>query len=302
MSPLRPSPRLRPSPGGGAARGRLRSLALMAPGLGWLTAFMLVPCGIVFVFAFYQRGLYGGIDPVLTTENFTRAAEPLYLGIFALSARIAGLATLVALLIGYPAAYAIARAPARRQTGLLFLVMLPFWSNYLIRTYAWIVLLNREGLINRGLAEIGLIEAPLSLLYNEFAVVTGLVYNYLPFVVLAIYASLQRMDWSLVEASADLGAPAWRSFARITLPLTLPGVAAGAVFVFVLSVGNFITPELLGGGRIQMAGNLIYDQFLTARDWPFGAALALLLILAMMLLLFAQAALVNRAGREGRDV
>jgi spermidine/putrescine transport system permease protein len=178
--------------------------------------------------------------------------------------------------------------------------MLPFWSNYLIRTYAWIVLLNREGLINRGLAGAGLVSEPLPLLYNEFAIVVGLVYNYLPFVVLAIYSSLSRLNPEIREASEDLGASAYRTFLRVTLPLTLPGIAAGAVFVFVLSIGNFITPDLLGGGRLQMVGNLIYDQFLSARDWPFGASLSLILIAVMLLLLFAQAIAVRR-GQESRN-
>lgn len=275
-----------------------RSLLLVLPGVGWLTALMVVPCLLVFVYAFFERGVYGGIDYNFTLENFHRAGESVYLSIFLTSAKIAGLATLVALLIGYPAAYAIARAPAHRQTRYLILVMLPFWSNYLIRTYAWIVLLNREGLINRGLESVGAIDEPLNILYNQFSIITGLVYNYLPFVILAIYSSIQQLQREMLEASEDLGAPAWRTFFRVTLPLTMPGVAAGAVFVFVLSIGNFITPDLLGGGRIQMVGNLIYDQFLTARDWPFGAALSMILIMIMMGLLFAQAVASNRAQRS----
>lgn len=275
----------------------LRRAALMAPGLGWLVLFLLVPGLIVFAYSFFERGVYGGIDWVFTFENYERALEPLYRDILLGSAWLALLATLISALIGYPAAYAIAKAPARRQPALLVLVMLPFWSNYLIRTYAWIVLLNREGLINRALAGFGATE-PLPLLYNDFAIVLGLVYGYLPFMVLATYASLSRLDPALLEQSADLGASAASTFLRITLPLTLPGLAAGSVFVFVLSIGNFITPDLLGGGRRLMVGNLIYDQFLSARDWPFGAALAFLLIALMMLLLFAQALLVRRGGGE----
>ena len=275
-------------------RVRVRDWLLMGPGLGWLALFMVVPCALVFANAFFERGTYGGIDYNFTLENFTRAAEPVYATIFLGSARIALMATAIALLVGYPAAFAISRQPARRQMALLVLVMLPFWSNYLIRTYAWMVLLNREGLINKALTGIGAIAEPLALLYNEFAVVTGLVYNYLPFVVLAIYSALQRLDPSLTEASRDLGAGAWTTFARITLPLTAPGIAAGAVFVFVLSIGNFITPDLLGGGRMQMIGNLIYDQFLTARDWPFGAALSFILNAIMMALLFGQAVIAGR--------
>jgi len=275
---------------------RLLSWLLMAPGLLWLGVLMVVPCLLVLVLMFFERGIYGGIDwDAATTENLRRAFDPLYLSIFLDSARIAGLATLLALLIGYPAAYAIAKAPAERQTAFLFLAILPFWTNYLIRTYAWIVLLNPAGLINNLLIAAGIISAPLPILYNEFAVVLGLVYNYTPFVILAVYSALQRLDPSYAEASRDLGASAVTTFWRITLPLTASGVAAGAVFVFVLSIGNFITPDLLGGGKFQMVGNLIYDQFLSARDWPFGATLSALLIAIMMVLLFLQAVTTGRA-------
>ena len=272
---------------------------LIAPGTLWLWAFMVVPCLLIFVLAFFERGIYGGVEYYWNTDNFRRAWDPLYLGIFATSGRIALTATVVSLLLAYPAAYAVALLPRRRQTVWLFFIMLPFWSNYLIRTYAWMVMLNREGLINRTLIAVGIINEPLPLLYNEFAVVVGLVYNYLPFVILAIYASLSRLPPELREASSDLGASSLRTFIRIILPLTLPGVAAGAVFVFVLSVGNFITPDLLGGGRLQMVGNLIYDQFLTARDWPFGASLSLVLMVIMAALLFAQAVAARRGAGRG---
>ena len=262
----------------------------MAPGLLWLGLLMVVPCLLIFVLIAFERGTYGGIDwSAVTFDNIRRAADPLYLSIFVDSGQIAALATMIALLIGYPAAFAITRASPGRQTTLLFLAMLPFWTNYLIRTYAWIVLLNNAGLINNLLLQSGLIAEPLPLLYNKFAVVLGLVYSYTPFVILAVFSSLQRLDPSYAEASRDLGAGAATTFFRITLPLTASGVAAGAVFVFVLSIGNFVTPDLLGGGKFQMAGNLIYDQFLSARDWPFGATLSALLIAIMMLLLFLQA-------------
>jgi spermidine/putrescine transport system permease protein len=219
--------------------------------------------------------------------------------VFLGSARVALTATLIALVIGYPAAFAIAISPRRRHTLLLFLVMLPFWTNYLIRTYAWMVLLNRAGLVNAALIGSGLAEEPLPLLYNEFAVVLGLVYSYLPFVILSIYTSISRLDPALIEASADLGASGWRTFVKVMLPLTLPGIATGAVFIFVLSIGNFVTADLLGGGQVQMIGNLIYDQFLTARDWPFGAVLSLALVGVMLILLFAQAVIAARAARRG---
>jgi spermidine/putrescine transport system permease protein len=278
---------------------RLTTSLLMLPGLLWLGFLMVVPCLLIFVLIFFERGIYGGIDwNAPTLQNIARTFDPLYISIFWDSGKIAGLATLIALLIGYPAAYAISKARPERQTALLFLAMLPFWTNYLIRTYAWIVLLNPAGLINNLLGGLGL--DPLPLLYNPFAVILGLVYNYTPFVILAVYSALQRLDPSYAEASRDLGAGPIATFWRITLPLTASGVAAGAVFVFVLSVGNFVTPDLLGGGKFQMVGNLIYDQFLSARDWPFGATLSALLIAIMMLVLFAQALVSRRARGDAR--
>jgi spermidine/putrescine transport system permease protein len=272
-----------------------RPSLLAAPALLWLLVFMLLPCLLIFTYAFFERGTWGGIVYTFTFENFRRVFDPLYAGVFLNSARIAAITTAIAILIAYPAAYAISRAPRARQPILLFLAVLPFWSNYLIRTYAWIVLLNREGLFNGILSQAGYQGEPLSMLYTEGAVIIGLVYNYLPFVILAIYSSLSRLDPELSEASRDLGGGAIRTFLRVTLPLTLPGVAAGGVFIFVLSIGNFVTPALLGGGRFQMIGNLVYDQFLTANDWPFGAALGMILILAMIILLTVQAKLTNHA-------
>jgi spermidine/putrescine transport system permease protein len=270
----------------------------MAPALAWLTALMVLPCALVLALAFFRRGIYGGIEYTFTLENFGRVLDPLYTGIFLNSARIAGLATVIAAVVGYAAAYAIASAPRRRQPVLLFLAVLPFWSNYLIRTYAWIVLLNREGLVTQLLRWFGYQGEPPSLLYTEGAVIAGLVYNYLPFVILACYAPLSRLNQELREASRDLGASAATTFRRVTLPLTFHGIAAGAVFV--LSIGNFVTPALLGGGRFQMIGNLVYDQFLTANDWPFGAALSMTLIAIMMLLLTIQAMVAERASGIGR--
>lgn len=277
-----------------------RSTVLMAPALAWLTALMVLPCALVLALAFFRRGIYGGIEYTFTFENFGRVLDPLYAGIFLNSARIAGLATVIAAVVGYAAAYAIASAPRHRQPVLLFLAVLPFWSNYLIRTYAWIVLLNREGLVTQLLRWFGYQGEPPSLLYTEGAVIAGLVYNYLPFVILACYAPLSRLNQELREASRDLGASAATTFRRVTLPLTFHGIAAGAVFVFVLSIGNFVTPALLGGGRFQMIGNLVYDQFLTANDWPFGAALSMTLIAIMMLLLTIQAMVAERASGTAR--
>lgn len=275
-----------------------RRIVLTGPGIAWIVALLVIPSALLLVNSLFERGVYGGIDYVLTAENYLRAVDPLYAEVFWNSARIAGITTLLSLALGYPAAYRIALMPKRRQLAFLILVMLPLWSNYLIRTYAWMVLLNSEGLINHALIGLGIIGQPLPLLYNDFAIIIGLTYAYVPFMILALFSSISKLGPELREASTDLGASAAMTFLRVTLPLTLPGIAAGCVFVFVLSFGNFVTPDLLGGGKRTMIGNLIYDQFLTARDWPFGSAIAAIVIGIMILLLTIQAVLVNRRDRE----
>ncbi len=270
----------------------------MAPALAWLTALMVVPCGLILALAFFRRGIYGGIDYTFTLENLALVLDPLYASIFLNSARIAGIAALIACVVGYAAAYAIAAMPRNRQPILLFFAVLPFWSNYLIRTYAWIVLLNREGLLVQASRWLGYEGELPQMLYTEGTVILGLVYSYLPFVILACYAPLSRLNPEIAEASHDLGAGGWTTFRRITLPLTLPGIVVGFVFVFVLSIGNFVTPALLGGGQFQMIGNVVYAQFLTANDWPFGAALSMVLIVLLMGLLLLQTLAAERGVRD----
>ncbi|MEI4261212.1 ABC transporter permease [Roseovarius sp. D0-M9] len=278
-----------------------KPLYLMTPALVWLTAFMVVPCVLILALGFFRRGIYGGIEYTFTLENIALVFDPLYAGILIKSAVIAGLSALIAVVIGYAAAFAIAAAPARRQPMLLFFAVLPFWSNYLVRTYAWIVMLNREGLIAGIAAWFGYDGDLPKMLYTESAVVIGLVYNYLPFVILACYAPLARLNPEIAEASRDLGAGGWTTFRRVILPMTVPGIATGFVFVFVLSIGNFVTPALLGGGNFQMIGNLVYAQFLTANDWPFGAALSMVLIAIMMGLLTLQTFASERASGARRE-
>ena len=273
------------------------STILIAPALAWLTALMVVPCVLILALAFFRRGIYGGIDYTFTLENLALVFDPLYGSILLNSTRIAGIVVIIACTVGYAAAYAIATLPRAWQPILLFFAVLPFWSNYLIRTYAWMVLLNREGLITQLARWMGYKGEMPQLLYTEGAVILGLVYSYLPFVILACYAPLSRLNPEIAEASQDLGASGWTTFRRITLPLTLPGIAVGAVFVFVLSIGNFVTPALLGGGQFQMIGNVVYAQFLTANDWPFGAALSMVLIAVMMVLLLLQTMAVERGTR-----
>lgn len=233
----------------------------LGPGLLYVTAFMTIPILLVVSYAFLTRGRFGGVEFPVTLENFARALDPIYLRVLWNSIFIASVTTLLALLIGYPTAYAITKLPARWRTVALVLVVLPFWTNFLIRTYAWIVLLNSQGPVNKTLESLGLIAEPLEMLYTRGAVIAGLLYAYLPLMILPVYASIERLDRSLLEAATNLGASKFRSFVTVTLPLTLPGTMIGAIFVFVPSLGNFIVPELLGGGKTVMVGNLIRDQF-----------------------------------------
>jgi spermidine/putrescine transport system permease protein len=278
-------------------RARAR-FVLIGPGFSYLVVLLLLPLALLTGYTVFQRGRFGGIayEDGVTGENFARIADPLYAGVLADSLRIAAITTVLALLLGYPTAYAITRLPRRWRTVALVLVVLPFWTSFLIRTYAWIVLLSSRGVVNTALTGIGVIDRPLELLYTEPAVVVGLLYAYLPLMVLPLYSAIERVDARLLEASADLGARPARTFLSVTLPLTLPGVLTGCVFVFVPSLGNFVVPELLGGGRTVMVGNLIRDQFLTARDWPFGSVLALALMAFLVLLLTAQAWAGRRLG------
>lgn len=273
---------------------RWQRLVFLGPAFAWWALFLVLPVGLVLAYSFLERGQFGGVVPRVTLDNYVRTLDPLFVRVLLSSLRIALLATAIALLIEYPVAYFIATRPQRWRTPLLVLVVLPFWTSFLIRTYAWIVLLNREGLINRPLLNLGIISEPLPLLNNEFAVVLGLVYVYLPLMILPLYAAIERIQPDLREASTDLGASPLRTFRQITLPLSASGIAAGAIFVFVPSLGNFIVPDLLGGGQSPMIGNLVQGQFLRARDWPFGAALATGIILITVGLLFLQAWLLRR--------
>ncbi|MEX2439570.1 MAG: ABC transporter permease [Actinomycetota bacterium] len=267
---------------------------LLGPGVAYWTLFFLAPVGLVLAYSFFERGPFGGVVYQFTFHNYVRAFDPLYGRVLWTSIRIAGLATAIALAIGYPAAMFITRAPRRWRIPLLFFVILPFWTSFLIRTYAWIVLLNPVGLINEVLLGIGVIDAPLPLLYNEGSIVVGLVYAYVPLMILPIYASLERLGSTTSDAAADLYAGPLTTLRKVTIPLTLPGIVAGCIFVFVPSLGNFIVPDLLGGGRKIMVGNLIQQQFLQARDWPFGAVFAVAIVLLMLVLLGVQAQVLRR--------
>lgn len=271
---------------------------LISPGALWILLFFNLPILIVLFISFVERGRAGGIQipPVYTLANYTQFfnacvsefagpnCDPfLYVGIFGHSVRIALVVTFWCIILGYPLSYFIARQKPIWRDALMILVIIPFWTNFLVRTYALKQVLAAEGLLNSLFMGIGIISQPMDLLFNEFAVVVGLIYGYLPFAVLPMYASIEKFDHSLMEAAADLGAPPQRAFWRVMLPMTLPGVFAALVLVFVPVVGAFITPDIMGGGKVEMIGTLINRQFGVARNWPFGSAISLILMLLVLI-------------------
>jgi len=271
---------------------------LISPGVLWLLFFFNLPLLIMLFISFVERGRAGGIKlpPVYTFNNYklffnscvSQFAGPecdplLYLGIFGSSVRIGVIVTFLCILVGYPLAYFMAKQKPIWRDTLMMLVIIPFWTNFLVRTYALKSVLATEGLLNSLLTNLHLISHPLELLFNQFGVVVGLVYGYLPFAVLPMYTSIEKFDHSLMEAAADLGAPPHKAFWRILLPMTLPGVVAAFVLVFVPVVGAFVTPDIMGGGKVEMIGTLINRQFGVARNWPFGSAMSLILMLLVLI-------------------
>lgn len=261
---------------------RLR-LWFTLPGGLTLAVLFCAPLAIVAAYSLLSRGPYGGVMPPWTLESYTRVFDPLYLVILWRSIWIASLATGLCAVLGFPIALFIARAAPARRPLLLNLVMLPFWTSFLIRTYAWMFLLRDTGLINTALQAVHLIREPLPLLFNTGAVLLGLVYGYLPFMVLPLYAALEKLDPGLLDAAADLGASPAATVRRVVIPLAKSGFIAGSLLVFIPCLGAYLTPDLMGGGKTIMIGNLVQNQFSTARDWPFGSAVSLLLMLVVLL-------------------
>lgn len=265
---------------------RRQGVSLLLPGLALLVLLFYLPQLLMLVVSLGRRTAYGGVERSLSIANYLRAVEPLYLAILGRSLVLAAVTTVLCLLVAYPVAWWIARrAPARWRNALLALVILPFWTSFLVRMYAWIVLLRSEGVVNLALGAAGL--PPADLLYNDFAVLLGQLYGELPFMIIPLYVSLEKLDPSLLEAAADLGADARRTFTRVVVPQTMPGIVAGCVLVFIPSLGAYLAPDLLGGGKTAYIGNLIQSQFAVARDMPFGAALSFVLSLVVVLLLLA---------------
>lgn len=258
-----------------------RGWTLLAPGALWLFAFFVVPIFIMFVYSFMARGIYGGVEPGFTLEHYARFFDPLYLAVLERTFLWSIACTVICLVLGFPVAYVIVRS-GRWRNLLLFLVVLPFWTSFLVRTFAMIFLMRDTGLINNWLLKLGVVGQPLTMLYTPFAVMAGLVYGFLPFMILPIYASLEKLDWSLLEAAEVLGARPAARFVRVTLPLSMPGVVAGALLVFVPALGSFLTADLLGGAKQMMIGNLVQNQFSSARNWPFGSA-ASFIVMALVL-------------------
>lgn len=265
--------------------GRFGAL-LAAPLFLWLFALVVLPNLILAVYAFCDRDELGQVVPRFSLEAFSHLLDPTYLRILMRSLWLSGIATITCVGIGYPVGYHLGRTSERWRNKLLILVMIPFWTSFLVRTYAWMILLRSHGLINALLQYTRIVSAPVDMMYTEGAVLLGLIYAYLPFTILPIYASAEKLDGALVEAAYDLGARPWQVFVNVILPLTRPGIVAAALFVFVPSIGMFAIADLMGGGRVPLAGNVIQNQFGQGRNWPFGAAIGTVLLVLFLGLLF----------------
>lgn len=274
-------------------RDRMQLGLLLGPATIFLAVFFLVPLAIMVVTSFLAPGLYGGVEWEFYPHNFGRIFgfadpafeefDPVYLEIFLRSVRIAVLTVIATLLVCYPAAFCISMMPGRWKSFCLFLIALPFFTSLIVRLFVWVLILRQSGPVNGVLMAIGLIDQPLDLIYTEGAIILGMVYIFIPFMFMPIYASVEKLDWSLIRASQDLGAGPIRTFARVILPLTAPGIIGGSLIVFIPALGNFIVPAILGGAKVMMLGNLIEQQFLSARNWPFGSALAMMVMSVMLI-------------------
>jgi spermidine/putrescine transport system permease protein len=263
--------------------GRLRGTALVIPGVVWLVAFFIVPLAIIFVVSLGHRDALDRVDlskPSL--DNYRRALDPLFLPTFLNSIRYALITTILSLAIGYPIAYWISRYGGRRKALLLILVMLPFWTSYLIRTYSWMIILRDAGVLNSLLQAVGVIQEPLILMNTDVSVILGMTYGFLPFAILPLFVSIDRLDPNLVAAGRDLYASGRGAFLHVTLPLTMPGIVAAALLTFIPAIGDFVTPDLLGGPQTTTIAKNIQELFLEGRDWPYGAALGFLLMVVTL--------------------
>ena len=274
--------------------------ALLAPAWGWYLAFFVAPIGIMVAYSFAQSdpNEFFTVTFGFYTEQFQRVWDPLYIEIYRNTFVMALTGTLGCLLIGYPFAYFLATRAGKHKTLLFFLVIVPFWTSLLIRTYAWLLILGEQGPLSDLLQTIGFINKPLDILYTSTAVWIGVVYDYLPLMVFPVYVAIERMDPRLKEASRDLGAGRWATFRQVTLPLTLPGVMTGSLLTFIPMTGEYVVPEILGGAKSYLVGNLIASEFRTAIDWPFGAALSMALVAMMLVVIFVYVRVLGKRAEE----
>ena len=271
-------------------RPGLQGLILISPTMFWLIVFLLIPLVLIVIISFGVRGSYGNVEYTFNLTNYARLFDPEYASILWDSVWMALLTTVITLVAGYPLAYYIARTIPIRRSFLMFLILVPFWTNFLIRIYAWMIILRGEGILNAVMTSLGLMRGPGQWLFEQIqlytpgAVLVAMVYEFMPFMILPLYASLEKLDPALLEAAADLGARPWRTFLRVTLPLSVPGIIAGSIQVFIPAMGMFVVPDLIGGAKTVLVGNLIRNQFLTARDWPFGSAASMVLMVLTLAL------------------
>lgn len=256
---------------------------LLSPSVLWLGLFFVAPLIIVLIVSFSKRSLLGVVEYDFNLDNYRRVfSDVIYLRILWKSVWLAVINTVLCLIVAYPFAFYIARQSPSRQNFLIFLVMIPFWTNFLIRTYALIFILRDTGLINNILIGLGVIDQPLVIMFTQTAVVIGLFYGYLPFAILPLYASIEQLDFNYVQAAQDLGANNVQVFLRVILPMTMPGIIAASIITFIPTLGAYVTPDLMGGGNTFLIGNLLQQQFMTVRDWPFGSALGIILMLMVL--------------------
>ena len=285
---------------------RLQLFALLAPATLFLGIFFLIPLVTIAVYSFLTPGLYGGVEWSFYHWNYgrifgwadgiTEVFEPVYLQILGRSLMLAVLTVILCLLLCYPVAFWVAGLPQKWRMFFLFLITLPFFASLIVRLYAWLLILKPSGLLNTALMSVGLISEPLDILYTPTAVVLGMVYIFLPFMFLPLFSSIDTLDHALVEASSDLGAKPWQTFFKVVLPMTLPGIIGGSIIVFIPAVGNFIVPDVLGGAKGLMTGNLIEQQFLSSRNWPFGSALAMVIMAVVLVVLVVFGSRARKSG------
>jgi spermidine/putrescine transport system permease protein len=273
-------------------------LTLLAPALAYYAAFFIAPMALLVLFSVSRTVGYNEVQYTFSLENLSEAVNSLYVTIFLRTLRFAGLGTVLVIAVGYPLAYWLARyAPRERRTLLLALIIIPFWTSFLIRTYSFLIVLDPAFPLSKALDGLGLTSGPLDILFTDVSVQIGIVYNYLPLFVLPAYAALERVDWTLIDAASDLGASAWAALRQITLPLSAPGLLTGALLVFIPMMGEYVIPQVLGGGKVDLTGNLIRRAFLEQQNYPLGAAIAMVLMGALSVFLVVYLWLSTRAAR-----